>query len=68
MDTRNNTITVPVRGLVGKLRSEFTFANENDTTKVMQDKLAMYNLQHPANLSTISPYVFDKSRCIAHAR
>ena len=54
MDTRNNTITVSVGG-VGKLRSEFSFANENDTTKSYARQTGYVQFTTPpANLSTIS--------------
>ena len=61
MDLRSNTITVSVGG-VGKLRSEFTFANEDDTTKSYARKTGYVQFTTPpANLSTISiTYLIDQ--------
>ena len=54
MDLRSNTVKVSV-GLVGKLRSEFNFANEVDTTKGYTRQTGFVQFTSPpANLSTIS--------------
>ena len=54
MDLRSNTISISVGG-VGKLRSEFAFANENDTTKSYARQTGYVQFTTPpANLSTIT--------------